>query len=56
VIAGADPTLDDPAIRNDLQTLAEQGKLLAAAGQLKLATSLPPGHPFRKPAAGGTTS
>jgi hypothetical protein len=49
VLAAADPSLDDAAIRNDLAALAELGKLLAAAGQLYTTTTLPVGHPLRRP-------
>ena len=49
VLAIADPSLDDPAIRHDLATLAEAGKLLAAVGVLQQDTTLPVGHPPRRP-------
>jgi hypothetical protein len=45
------PSLDDPEIRHDLATLAEAGKLLAAVGVPQLdTTTLPAGHPLRRPA------
>ena len=34
VLAGVDPTMDKPEVRNRLDQLAEQGKLLAARGQI----------------------
>ena len=39
MLAAADPGLDDPAIRDDLATRAEPGKLLAAAGVLQQETT-----------------
>jgi len=49
VLAAADPGLDDPVIRADLTALAEAGKLLAALGVLQQQTTLPDGHPLRRP-------
>lgn len=48
VLVGFDPNMDDPAVMEDLAALAEQGKLLAAFGELTPAPGLPDGHPLRR--------
>ena len=48
VLVGFDPNMDDPAVMEDLAALAEQGKLLAAYGELTPAPGLPDSHPLRR--------